>query len=241
VALQAYYNWDEHPLPDQDENDRSRRDLWAYIFGWLVRRGDTARIYTALSERSLMGRWMPEGGDVTDAAYVPEMPWAAAANAYPPEWEAVTDHGQPNVSDFEVLPAWLGYLWEGNVWDCSIDDSVNVTLPALALFRAGELRWVPVGRRWQDASGTIVARHVSTAGERRSVLLVRDDWLRKTLEALGRSLVVGLLGEKRLRAAGMMGGLEGGWSEVTGVAKLHGDRWTFGRGRITVHQPARRT
>lgn len=128
VVLQEYYNWDEQPTPDQDPYDRPRRDLWSHIYSWVVRRGDAPSLYHALSTRTLMGRWMPEGGDVTDAAYLPEMPWAESANAHPRGWDTATFSESRELPGIEVQPTWVGYLWEGNVWDCSIDDAVSATL-----------------------------------------------------------------------------------------------------------------
>ena len=179
------------------------------------------------------------GREVTDDAYVPEMPWAAAAHEYSPRWEAVEPRGvdSPDAPGIEVYPAWEEYLWEGNVWDCSIDSPVRVMVPAEELFQAGGLQWTPGSRAWTDATGNTVAQHRESEGERRSVLVVRADWLGQVLTDRDWSLVLGWLGEKQLIGTGFHGGLLGGWSEINGVAMFHRGQWTFGPRRIAVQYP----
>jgi hypothetical protein len=234
VALHAYYNWDEHPAEDRDRYESVRRDMWSHIYAWVVQVDDASRLFKYLNTRSLMGRWMPEGLEITDAAYIPEIPWAAAAREYPSAWESIRSRGDDDNPEIDVLPAWAGYTWEGNIWDCSIDDSVDAMAPAEQLFEAGGLRWVPTERRWADRSGAVVAEHHRTDDDRRSVLLVRRDWLRGILREHGWSLVVGRLGEKQLIGPGFTPSLLGGWSEINGTAMLHDDKWTFGSTRINV-------
>jgi hypothetical protein len=242
VVLHAYYNWDEHPSEDQERDDRPRRDMWSHIFAWLVKPDDARRLYRFLNSQSLMGQWMPMGREITDDAYVPEMPWAAAAHEYSPNWEAVEPRygDDPDPPGLEVYPAWEEYYWEGNVWDCSIDDGVRVMVPAEELFEAGGLKLTPGSREWTDESDTKVAQHVESDGDRRIVLLVRADWLSAVIDGRDWSLVVGWLGEKQLLGVGIGGGLLGGWSEINGVAMLHRGKWTFGPRRVEVRHPAQR-
>jgi hypothetical protein len=236
VVLHGYYNWDEQLAADQERDDRDRRDMWSHIYGWIVRESDTERLRTFLQERSFMGRWMPEGREISDAAYLPEIPWAAAANEYPPEWELVEPHGDDDPAGVAVYPAWSEYMWEGNIWDCSIDDSVYAMSPAAELFEAGELQWQIGTREWIDSAGVVVAQYRETSINRRSVLLVRQDWLLPILRSRKWSLVVGWLGEKQLFGAGFSSGLVGGWSEMNGVAVLHRGNWVFAPRRIQVQR-----
>ena len=143
-----------------------------------------------------MGRWMPEAGDITNDAYLAEMPWAAAAHEYPREWRPVSP-GAEGAAEFEVFPAWEHYTWEGGGLDCSIEDSVGVSLPAALLFNLQQLEWVPGTRTWRDPRGSVVAQHRSRRGEH-NVLLVRESWLKAALKKGGWGLVIGWLGEKML-------------------------------------------
>src|SRR5581483_10876636 len=99
------------------------------------------------------------------------------ANEYPVGWQSVRSRGRDGDPEIDVLPAWSDYTWEGNIWDCSIDESVSAMVPAEALFEAGGLQWVPTRRQWADGSGVVVAEHRETDDDRRSVLLARGEWL----------------------------------------------------------------
>jgi hypothetical protein len=226
VVLQAYYNWDEERREDEDFGDRRRRDFWSHIYGWLVRSEDRNKLVQYLGRNTMMGRWMPEGGDITDAAYLAEVPWAEAANEYPASWEVIHPRGLGAESiDLTVLPAWTGYAWEGGILDCSIDETVQARLPTSLLFDSGELEWNPNTREWKWGGAT-VARHFSAQGH--SAVLVTESWLKRALAQSGCSLVVGWLGEKNLFERGWDGGrVGGGWTEINAVGFFDGKKWRF--------------
>ena len=64
-------------------------------------------------------------------------------------------------------------------------------------------------------------------------MLVREDWLKRTLREGGCSMVFGWLGEKRLAKAGSLPQLLGDWIEINAVASLSEGRWVFGQRRLT--------
>jgi hypothetical protein len=234
VVLQAYYNWGEEPAEDEEWSDRRRRDAWSHIYSWILEPKNADSLRDHLNAYTLMGRWMPEGQDIIDSAYIAEMPWAAAANEYPAEWEAIRSRGEIDTLPIEVLPGWLEYSWEGNVWDCSIDDGVSVRMPSRALYNAGGLRWVIRAREWIDDRGEVVAQfRESTRGA--SALLVRRDWLERTLKEAGWSLVLGRLGEKQLIEGGFAPRIAGRtWTEIDGLISFHGGQWGFDEDRFAV-------
>ena len=234
VALQAYYNWDDEEREDQGRNtSRPRRDMWSHIYTWVVRRSDADALETFLARTSLMGRWMPEGRDLIDTAYLGEMPWAIAATNDESEWSEVPPQHGTDAPDIEVCPGWVEYTWEGNVWDCSIDDTVRARLPVRTLFDAGRLRWQPGSRKWLDEDGNLAAQFVRTVGPNsHSALMVPEKWLAEALDACDCSLVVGWLGEKQLFGGGWNPHLRGDWTEINGVATFAGSRWRFGERRL---------
>lgn len=226
TVLQGYFKWNEDRGEDEEPRSRPRRDMWSHVYSWLVRPADLRGLVVYLRTHSFMGRWMPEAGDVTNDAYLAEMPWAAAAWEYPREWREVQARGRSEAAACEVYPAWEGYTWEGGGWDCSIEESVHAVLPAPLLFDQGQLTWQPETLNWCNPSGTVVARWVRVP-DGHSVLLVRESWLQETLRGGGWSLLVGWLGEKQLFSSGWSPGLVGNWTEMNGVATMDGGNWTF--------------
>ena len=227
VVLHAAYHWDDDVPKDRS---KPRRRLWSHIYSWLVEPADRDALVAYLERHSLMGRWMPEGREHVDSAYLGELPWAAAANEYPDFWQEISPRGLSEPIDVRVYPAWEDYYWEGNVLDCSIDEGVGVSSPAPVLFRSGQLRWITGTREWRIPSGETVARCLK--GDGHMALLVREDWLKRTLRNAGHCLVFGWLGQKQLFGAEPHRGLVGGWTEINAIGSLADARWTFGERRL---------
>ena len=238
VVLQAYYNWDENVPEEVDKYTVQRRDLWSHIYGWLVAKSDLKPLAVLLSTRSLMNRRMPEGGEITDAAYLAEMPWAAAASEYPTQWQRVEPRGDDDfeIPEIDAYPASVGYLWEGNVWDCSLSDGVSARLPSDLLFGEGRLRWRPHTQEWETHDQQVVAQYRETSGH--SALLVDETWLAGILQEKGWALVLGWLGEKQLVGGGWSPRLVGGWTEINGTASFASRQWHFGEQRRERSWPA---
>ena len=230
VVLHAHHAWNDDLSGYLENRSKPRRELWSQIYSWLVQPADRDALVAYLERHSLMGRWMPEGREHTNSAYLGELPWAAAAREYPDTWQKVSPRVGPELTDIQVYPAWEGYFWEGNVLDCSIDDSVRASFPAPVLFGSGQLHWVPCTREWRLPSGETAARYLE--GDGHMALLVREDWLRRTLRNTGHSVVFGWLGEKRLVGASPHYDLVGGWTEIDAIASLADGRWTFGERRL---------
>ena len=190
VVLHAYHDWKEKIPEDEESLVRRRRELWSHVYSWLVRSGDRDALVAHLERRSLMGRWMPLGSDHTDAAYLGEMPWAVAAEEEEPDPDREIETGDGVRSKhIDVRPGWEAYDWEGNVLDCSIEDSVGAEMPDRVLFDAGELTWIPGTRTWRGPDGSPAAQYRHRDGH--AALLVRENWLKRTLRKCGYSMVFG--------------------------------------------------
>jgi hypothetical protein len=237
VVLQAYHEWQDEPREHEEWYSRQRRDMWSHIYSWLVSPSDRAALVSYLEEHSLMGRWMPEGRELTDDSYLGEVPWAASAQEFPDGWREIWPRYDAAAISIRVYPTWLQYYWEGNVLDCSISEGVRAMLPAPLLFQAGELEWKPLTREWYSGDGTLIAQNREAARDRHSALLVREDWLKAAITKHSWLIVVAWLGEKRLFAGGRSGGLEGGWTELNGIASLAQSAWKFCMPRFEYQPP----
>ena len=172
---------------------------------------------------------MLEGHEHVDAAYLGELPWAAATEREADTWREVSTRSTQPTS-IKIYPAWVEYLWESSVLDCSINDAVQAYFPAPILFKEGKLIWVPGSREWRTPNGVSVAQYFEEGGH--VALLVREDWLKQILRRAGQAVVFGWLGEKQLLKAGLRAGLLGDWIEIDAVASFMEGRWTFGQRRL---------
>ena len=229
VALCLFCNWGDKPPEDQESQSRHRRNLWCSIRSWLVQPADQDALIAFLKQRSSQRDWSLEGRKHTSAAYLGELPWAAATDVSPHTWQEVWPHDTQPTS-IKIYPTWAEYCWEGSILDCSIEDSVNAWFPARVLFKAGELSWVPGSRGWCTPNGPSVARYFERGGH--CALLVREDWLKRTLQKIRCPMVFVLLGEKQLKCAAGPPYVVGDWTELNGVASLADDHWKFGKRRL---------
>ena len=193
--LHAWYNWTS-AYPWERTGHSRRREIWSHIYSWLVQPKQREVVVEYLEQRTFMNRWMPEGAGSTDAAYLGELPWAISRDDSEDIWKPVQNRWDEKPTGLGVSPAWEGYDWEGNIRDCSVDDGVRAWYPAPFLFYAGALTWKPGTREWRDPAGVTVAQFVESSDH--SVLLVREDWLKRTLLKAGFDVIFGWLGEKQL-------------------------------------------
>jgi hypothetical protein len=231
ITLQGYFNWDEPSREGEDRYEMRRRDMWSHIYGWIVKSEQRTELVKFLESTSLMGRWMPEGPDLTDDAFLGEMPWAdAVTSQLSSGWHEIHPRGNTDspASDLLAHPSWISYMWEGGILDCSLVDSTSATMPSVELSAQSELRWLPGTRSWSDQRGVVVARYESAAGHR--ALLVRERWLRQVLKRSKWALVCGWLGERSLFSGGLTGGrVRGQWMTLDGTASFDPARgWNIG-------------
>ena len=230
VALHSNYDWQED-VPDEGAVGlRRRRSMLSIVFSWLVSHDGREKLEGSQSQGTLWGGWVPEGREHTDTAYLGELPWAAATDEYSDTWQTIRLKTGSTAEEIDVYPTWATYLWEGNVLDCSINDSVHARFPAPILFDAGKLRWIPGTRKWCTSDGTMVAQFRESGAC--NALIVREDWLKSTLEQTGHSIVFGRFGEKHLYQTEPEIELVGDWTQVDDLASLAGTVWRFMRPRF---------
>lgn len=181
---------------------------------------------------------MPEGGDRT-SNYLGEFSWRASWEnvdadssvgdeaQFGREWaESITleTESRADAARLFVLPASVGYLWEASA-DCSIEESVNVTIPAAALLDTPTITRHPDTPDWFDGRTHIASFvHIKTATTRGGILLVAEDWLRARLVEEGWEVVVGLLGERRV-----LSDESKVWQQFDHIARLDLTGWTYGK------------
>lgn len=228
TVLYAQYSWTSG-VPSSRIKPSRRRDFWSHIESWLIRPEQHDRIVNYLKQHILTneqtnGR-MPEGARQADNVYLGELPWTISCGDSKYIWRPIQNHwNEESIDSLKVSPSWEEYLWEGNIRDCSIEDSVEAWCPSPILFEAGTLTWLPGTREWQDPTGTSVAQFVEARGHR--ALLVREDWLQQALRKAGLAMVFRWLGEKQLLEADTYK-IVGSWLEIDAVASLKERQWTF--------------
>jgi hypothetical protein len=102
-----------------------------------------------------------------------------------------------NTPALEAIPTAESYLWEGSIWDRSLNESVAFDLPSTFLQRVGAIDWDRAGLGTWKRGDEIVVRFFRGRDPGTSrALLAREDWLRSVLSSESLALVVGLTGER---------------------------------------------
>lgn len=192
VALQRYASWDRDNAKRSGVYKRER-DAFFLQFAWLTPAGDGKKLHDVLVERGLNGRWMP---DVSQpyTQYLGEQRWAPIVQTSSAQRD---EQDQPELLQalgLSCRPAVEQYLWEGNILDCSIDESVDLYVPTNELL--GEAQRASFSSEWRTETGLVV-KAVRIDGHHSQTVLVADRrWIENRLHALQADLVIATLSEK---------------------------------------------
>lgn len=210
--------WNQRAKPGRGKYELPQRNLWYIIRSYLVRRADAARFFRWAKRQDFMGRWMPEPGDVYHIFHG-EFFWAPAyretvGDYQSPDWIRGWSDQLPTEAMFTAV----NFVQESSGFDCSVDESIHVKLPAGPLAAGMQLHWTGAEGKYADARGRIAAFDPSVSEPGPGALLVRQDALQEYLTDNGLELFWTVLGEKIL-IGGNSGG-HGGWLQVSGAYRL---------------------
>jgi len=90
---------------------------------------------------------------------------------------------------FRVVNTVENYLWEGNLYDCSIGESVSATLPSTFIRSRSSLTLDEHGPSWLDNGKVVFTNYLSSDRDRQRGFLVRASWLSAFMKAHDVELV----------------------------------------------------
>ncbi|MBI1212898.1 MAG: ATP-binding protein [Alphaproteobacteria bacterium] len=202
----GYFSWHQKAPADRETSDVERRQLWYLSYGYLLRAQDTAAFLDWAMATDFWGRWMPEPPEVY-RMFLGEYPWAPAATHFRRPYYG--DHGwtQPN-NDCPVKLRTLAfeYAKESNSFDCSVDDSYTLRLPASEIISSLQLQWTGNGADFVDATGTLVSTDPTAHSVGPNALLFREDEILKFLDQQSLGICWTVIGEKMVVPRGLSGG-----------------------------------
>ncbi len=198
-VLECLYDWEEPTQPGVDKLSISRRYIWYILKSYLVKSDDEECFCNWAKDRHFMNRWMPESHQQTNI-FLGEFFWAPAF-----EYSNTPYHGHQGWTKIalhplpcEVLVTTDQYLQE-RVYDCSIEDSTSMYLPAKWIVDNMDLSWHGEDGCYFDSTGHLVAQDPSIRAKGPRALLMDKDLTTEFLDKEGYRLVWTLLGEKDIR------------------------------------------
>jgi hypothetical protein len=196
--------WQEPVLPENDEHEVKRRDVWYRINAYIVKRKDANKLYNWALKQNFDGRWMPEASSLRES-FLGEYHWSDAyADEHDgynlDEWQQVS-HFQGTPMPVPVILPGFQYSVESGGLDCSIEKSYSINVPAKWLAHDMKLTWQGKEGRYFDARNKLIAFDPSIHETGPDTLLIREDAFLQFLTANDYDIVWTLLGEKRIMSA----------------------------------------
>jgi len=199
-VLECAYNWEEPTAPEKDKFDTRRRSIWYMLKSYLVKSDDESSFYDWASEQHFMGRWMPESREQT-RVFLGEFFWAPAFEYFNNTYYGRNGWTQGDEGSLpcEVLVPTDMYMQEQGGYDCSIEDTITMYLPAKWIADQMNLSWRGIDGCFFNSKGELVAQDPSVRSSGPSALLVEREIMTAFLKQNKYRLVWTLLGEKDIR------------------------------------------
>ncbi|HXH93704.1 MAG TPA: AVAST type 2 anti-phage system protein Avs2, partial [Thermoanaerobaculia bacterium] len=203
LVLETYREWTEPAPPGVERYDIERREIWYMVKSYVVRREHADAFYQWGSQQNFYGRWMPESHEMT-RVYFGELFWAPAFHYHSTRHTGrrawVGGDEEDSRLPAPVLVSTDAYMCEHSTFDCSLDETVNIHLPAAEL-----VEWM--GLTWRGREGYFVDQHDAEVAFDPSVfeagpgaVVVDRARLSAMLEKQGLAMIWTVLGEKRVLA-----------------------------------------
>ena len=195
LTLEGRYSWSEEVPPHLRDALEPKGLLWLQVKSYLVPRRTFADFAAWARRQDWLGRWMPEGRELSQV-FLGEWPLHPAAGVYANEEERIEPRtGDVDPAPSDVMPTWATYT---AVEDGSLLEGVQRSIPASCLIGRQGLRWRACSLKFDHPNGEVAALDPSDDQRGSSVLLYDEALLRGLLDDEESSLVWTVLGEKNV-------------------------------------------
>lgn len=199
LILEGFYEWEQPTPPEEERLEIPRREIWYILRSYIVKKSNMDELFEWVKEQNSRGRRMPESRHLI-SVFLGEFYWSPAYKYFSSpyydyeEWTRGLDNNIPK----EVLVTEEQYLWERGSYDCSIDDSINIYLPAKWLADHMGLRWNGVEGQFYNDKGHLIAFDPSIMTPGPGALLINWEVFIKFLNDNGYDVLWTILGEKNI-------------------------------------------
>lgn len=200
LSLGGYYHWEQPVPPDEDQDRFARREIWVLTNSYLVHKQDCEVVFDWAVNQDFWDNWMPSGNELY-RTFLGEIHWS---HAYSHEFSVEGFSGWRGEDHFgkqlprPILPLVDDYIRESGGYDCSIDESIRISVPSLQLMHGMELRWTGVEGKYSDLYGTIAAFDPSVDEQGPSTLLLHKKQFSSFLTERGFDVIWTVIGAKEI-------------------------------------------
>lgn len=202
LNLQGYFSWKQPTPSDRDSYDVERRELWYLCTGYLFRAEDASAFLEWAESVNFWGRWMPDPPEIYQM-FLGEHVWSCASRYFQQPYFGDDGWIQPKHDcPIKLRVATLEYRSGGSSFDCSVDESYSLRLPASELVHGIRLRLSDKGADFVNNAGILAAFDPTAHSVGPNSLLVREDLLAEWLAREKFQICWSVIGEKRVLGAG---------------------------------------
>jgi hypothetical protein len=200
LTLEAHYSWEEPTPPDMEWSDLPHRNLWYQVNALIVRKEDAAELFSWAKQQDFWGRWMPESRSSHDV-FLGEFYWSPAYREQFADQRgnrAWTRGDRSRRLPKEVVVPSMAWSGSGASLDCSLEESIQVFLPAPWLAEQLGVQWAGVEGEFRGPDGARLARDPSVTTPGPPALLVSEPGLRGFLNRAEYEMIWTVLGCKAI-------------------------------------------
>lgn len=226
-VLECFYEWEEPTSPEVDKSDVSRRQIWYGLSAYLVKSDDEENFCSWARKHHFKSHWIHEIQSqirvfLGEFFRLPAFEYFDNPDNGRNGWTRGNDSQHPLPCD--VLVTADSYLHEDGLYDCSIEDTISIYLPASFLVDKMGLAWRGDDGRFFDRADNLVAQDPSirTAGPK--ALLVDKKLMSDFLNSKGYRLVWTVQGEKNIQGDWRRDEDISGWMEISGYMRMKDGR-----------------
>jgi len=222
LTLEAYYKWEQHTPPEEERYQIPRRDIWYALKSYIVKRSDMDELFEWAKKQNFWNDWMPRSDELTNV-FLGEFFWSPAFvyHDIPYYYHNGWTRGRDNKIPKEVLVSTDGYMREDSLYDCSIEETIHISLPAKWLVDHMDLGWNRIEGHFYDSKGTLIAFDPSTKNSGAGALLINRDVFLKFLGDNGYDILWTIIGEKRIIGGNFSRDDWQGQLELNGAYRIH--------------------
>lgn len=198
LVLSAYYRWGHKRIVNGERHQD--RDLGWSVSCLVTRKHQVAKLFAALSgEKVRRGRTLPTYEDL-EPRVLGEYPWRGPAADRADHWFCWGSLGGA-----AVRPTTVDYLAETGTYDNSVDETINLRLPAPWLIRALDLTFLGGDTAAYGRDSKIIAMDPTALQTGSGAALVDADAFEAMLEREKMAAVWVMTGERRVLGASWRG------------------------------------
>jgi len=222
LVLEASYRWEQPTLPGEERYEIPRREIWYMLKSYIVKKSDMDELFDWAKKQNFMGHWMPKSHETTQV-FLGEFFWAPAFEYHniPYFHHEGWTRGYDNKIPKKVLVTTDQYMQEYSGYDCSIDETIKIYLPAKWIVDNMCLCWNGVEGHFYDNQGNLIAFDPSVRTPGPGALLINRDVFLKFLNDNGYDILWTILGEKNIIGSRLSPEDWKGRLELTSTYRIH--------------------